>query len=66
MNGHFTECEICGALGHKAKSCGWRDIEARLDPVGEFERKQRRTPKPSRVSLPAPILNSQSSPRFGS
>jgi len=69
LNGHYANCEICGAFGHRARSCGLKDLEARRDPYGEQARidSHRRRKQKNRKPIPpgTSLANSQSSPRFG-
>jgi hypothetical protein len=69
MNGHFVTCDICGAIGHKAASCGLNKLEARRDPFGEQSRRQsyrrRRDEFRAKVLPGSALANVQSSPRFG-
>jgi hypothetical protein len=40
IGNHFMVCDICGGAGHKARSCGLRQLEERKDPFGEARRRQ--------------------------
>lgn len=37
---HFISCDLCGALGHKAKDCSVNQLEQLKDPIGELLRRQ--------------------------
>jgi len=65
---YFTVCDICGSIGHKAKACAVRELEARKDPFGEAGRREayRRQSQARKMALSSSLPNAQSSPRFGS